>query len=131
MAKEELVEGLKVAVSKGEPLEKAMMSFYNAGYLKEDIEAAAAAMVQFPAVIQGRFQPQQTSSVQAKPLIPTSQEVIQRASGYGKKPSRSGALITIILFIMLLLLLGVLVGVILFKDELSSYLGSLFWRALF
>ena len=133
MVKEELVEGLKLAVSKGEPLEKAMMSFYSAGYLKEDIEAAAAAMVQFPAGIQSGFQQAQQGNIlpQGKPLVKTSPEVIQRASGYGKKPSKSGALATIVLFIMLLLLLGVLVGVILFKDELASYLGSLFWRALF
>lgn len=140
MAKEELVEGLRQAVSKGEPLEKAMMSFYNAGYLKGDIEAAAAAMVQ----TQNYSQSSSPAPIQKQPItqpmspipkpIPTIQNqsvVLQNVSGYGKKPSRRGTFATIILFIMLLLLLGALMGVILFKDELLGYFESLFWRVLF
>jgi len=38
---EELLEGLKSAISRGDSLQKAMQSFYNAGYKKEDIENAA------------------------------------------------------------------------------------------
>jgi hypothetical protein len=133
MAKEELVEGLKVAVSKGEPLETAMMSFYNAGYKKEDIEAAAAAMVQFPAVFQDQFQkPQQKNPpIQGKPLIQTSPEVVQRVSDYGKKPSKKGTAITIILFTLLFFLLAALAGIILFKTEISNFFNNLFWIAWF
>ena len=39
--KQALFEGLKRAVKKGEALRQAMMSFYNAGYPKEEIEEAA------------------------------------------------------------------------------------------
>ena len=146
MPKEEIIEGLRTAVSKGESLEKAMTSFYNAGYKKEDIEAAAAAMatVQLPAFVQptSSLQPQtfpaqqknlppQFTPTQPRPLIPPISSSVQNVSDYGKKPSRKGLAITIILFIMLLLLLGVLAGVILFKDELSKFFNSLFWRALF
>jgi len=41
MAKQELVEGIKYALSRGESLKGAMMSFYTAGYPKEEIEKAA------------------------------------------------------------------------------------------
>ena len=41
MAKEEIIGGLRAALSKGDSLQKAMMSFFNAGYPKEDIEEAA------------------------------------------------------------------------------------------
>lgn len=42
MVKEEIVEGLRQAISKKESLEQAMTSFYNAGYAKEEIEEAAS-----------------------------------------------------------------------------------------
>ena len=38
---DEILEGLRQAISKGESLKDAMQSFYNAGYLKKDIEDAA------------------------------------------------------------------------------------------
>ncbi len=44
MAKEDIIRGLEGAMSKGETLENAMYSFYNAGYRKEDVEAAATAL---------------------------------------------------------------------------------------
>ena len=44
MAKEDIIRGLEGAMSRGETLEKAMYSFYNAGYKKEDVESAATAL---------------------------------------------------------------------------------------
>lgn len=41
MVKQDILQGLKLALEKGESLEQAMMSFYLAGYLKKDIEEAA------------------------------------------------------------------------------------------
>lgn len=41
MVNEEIVGGLISALSRGEPLQKAMMTFYNAGYKKEEIEESA------------------------------------------------------------------------------------------
>ena len=38
--RDDILEGLKLAVSKGETLQNAMMSFYNSGYPKEEIEEA-------------------------------------------------------------------------------------------
>lgn len=41
MINEEIVGGLVSALSRGEPLEKAMMTFFNAGYKKDEIEESA------------------------------------------------------------------------------------------
>ena len=49
MVNEEILAALKMAVSKGDSLNKAMMSLYNAGYPKSDIEEAAR-QIQAPQV---------------------------------------------------------------------------------
>ncbi len=41
MSKEDIAEGLRVAIDRGESLEQAMTSFYNSGYEKAEIEEAA------------------------------------------------------------------------------------------
>ena len=152
MPKEEIVEGLKAALSKGESLEKAMMSFYNAGYSKEDIEEAASAL-QFllsPHIPSTQF----ASPAQQAPPIPSTQfaspaqqappsdpkqiyyqpgqakqlkqpsRIIQRVSEYGERPSKTGTVITIVLVFLLVILLGVLAAVFLFKDELSNFFNK-------
>ena len=43
MTNQEILGGLKSAVSRGQSLKQAMMSFYQAGYKKEEIEDAARA----------------------------------------------------------------------------------------
>lgn len=138
MAREEIVEGLRRAVSKGEPLEKATASFFNAGYPQEDIEEAVR-VLQMPTISQSQFQPQfqqqaisqpqfQSQFQQPQQKIPYNQPpspIVQRISDYGNPPSRTGTTITIILFALLLVLLGILAAVILFKEELSSFFSSI------
>ncbi len=132
--KEELVEGIRQAVSKGESMERAMTTFYNAGYTKEEIEEAAAASQAPVFVQQGQSVFQRAPGQQTRPLIPQQPQVIQRVSAYGQKPSgppsKKGLAITIILVVVLLLLLGILAAVILFKEEISGLFGNLFWRGL-
>ncbi|MGA2130203.1 MAG: hypothetical protein ABSG05_01125 [Candidatus Pacearchaeota archaeon] len=147
MVKEELIEGLRLAVSKGEPLEHAMATFYNSGYKQEDIEEAAASINQplspqaYAAIQQAQTvpkqnpQPTQGSLTQQpiKPLVQQIPQVVQRVSNYGtpaKKPKSSSTVITIVLVVFLVLLLGVLAALIIFKNQISSLLGG-FWRALF
>jgi len=152
MVKEELVEGIRQAISKGESIEKAMMSFYSAGYLKQDIEEAAAAAqsagffqqdqpmqqagqpVQQAPMQQASSQPAQQQAQQPPLQVPQPQMiqpgVVQRVSAYGPKPSKKSMVVTIALVVVLLILIGILITVILFKDEISTFLGGL-WRALF
>ena len=131
MPKEEIIAGLKYAVAKGDLLPKAMMSFYNAGYLKKDIEEAARALqspqllrVQQP--IQPTQQPIQPQAQQPaqQPIQPKAPVVVQRVSAYEEKAKPGKALMFILVF-FLILLLGILVAVFLFKDELSALLGGI------
>jgi len=132
MVKEELVEGLKYAISKGESLPKAMMSFYNAGYLKKDIEEAAR-FLQTPQLAQTPVaQPLKKKSFRPFPKPaqkPISQSqlspVVQRVSAYEKKSRKRGGMVIWILLFFLFLLLGVLIAVFLFRDELAEMLASI------
>ena len=169
MPKEEIIEGLKRAIARGESLEKAMRSFYNSGYAREDIEEAAKLLdapklpsqissqpltqpTSMPAQMQSPMQkpPQQiketkteqVSSEQKPPENPNWQSpqqvepqrypslnepaVIQKVSAYGSKPGALSAAVIFILVFFLLLLLGALIAVFLFKDELSGFFNGLF-----
>lgn len=44
MVRQDILGGLRVALSKGKNLEESMQAFYNAGYPKEEIEEAARAL---------------------------------------------------------------------------------------
>lgn len=153
MVREEIIEGLRAAVAKGEPLRKAMMSFYNAGYLKKDIEEAARALqtpqfsqtqpIMQPAAIPPTSpvqQPQPLQPVYVQPLQPqppvpvqpiqslylqSPSGTIQKVSGYGEKPRPFSAIITFILIFFLLSLIGVLIAVFLFKNELAEFFNNI------
>ena len=125
MVKEEIVEGLRLAVSKGESMERAMTTFYNAGYVKNEIEEAAAVAVS---------QPMGFSRVPQKmPFMgsaPQQTGVVQRVSSYdsgGSPPSKAGMTLTIILVVILLFLIGILAAVVLFREEITSFFTGLTW----
>ena len=199
MSKGDIIESLKAAIRRGESLNKVMISFYNSGYPKEDIEAAAreATSPQIPLTAStastkelsptpktsffGKFltktqhgqsqpiqyQKVQPSPVQSKPVYesvtqkeplskkPAVQELeyssekatyeeypseegavyqefpslqqpqnVQKVSQYGVKPSPVGAVVVFILVFFLLFLIGVLVSVFLFKDNLAAFFNS-------
>jgi len=138
MAKEDLIEGLRYALSRGDTLEKAMMTFYNAGYPKEDIEGAAYYLQspQMPGTFQNPspVKPVAASSNQPQQPIPNVSppvqymqppQAMQNVSSYGPRPRSSGKAVTIILVFMLVFLLGILITVFLFRDKLSELLSGL------
>lgn len=145
MSREEIVDGLRLAMNKGENLMQAMMSFYNAGYSKDDVEAAARELTQ-PRLPQTTAQPTvQQRSVPKVPLRSTNQAAMpmenqpqpssskyyqphpvkssQKVSHYGGKSSSTGTVVTIILVVMLLLLSGFLVSLIFFKSTVLKFFG--------
>ena len=86
----EIFEGLKSALGKGENLELAMITFYNAGYKKEEIEEAAKALqiqkfkqiqptqpVQPPSAQPILTQPPQIQPTPIKQTMPEKQPVKQ------------------------------------------------------
>jgi len=176
MAKEEILEGLRNSLARGDPLRKAMMSFYNAGYSKADVEEAARELgtPQIQPMMQPQpmqpVQPAQTTPIQPQPAQPAAQpaqpqpttsptttpaqpqpmmsqqpqmqiaqpqqqaqagvlqtplNMIQKVSGYGTGSNQKGTLVTVILVFVLLALLGVLVAVFLFKNELANLFGNI------
>lgn len=146
MVNQDILEGLKSALFKGETVNKAMISFYNAGYKKEEIEEAARILQTQPAIQpiiptipkgekqedkivqpatsqipQNQVQPQQPKQDQKE----TKEEPLnkQRVSGYGKK--KKGKALIIVLGIFLFLLVGILTVVFLFKDQLIEILNNM------
>jgi hypothetical protein len=119
MTNEDLVGGLKSALARGESLEKAMMSFYNAGYLKEDIEWAAKSLQ-----MRGEDSSNRYSSSKD---IPLENKNKQRVSKYDKKLSIPGGKIGIILIgILLFFILAVIVSLLFFGDKVIDFFNHFF-----
>lgn len=80
MPNQEILGGLKYAINKGESLEKVMLSFYNAGYTKEEIEEAARFIQQekYPAPVSKETR-----------LIPAVQNPQSKISSYEQKKPNS------------------------------------------
>ena len=126
-----ILSGLKLAVSRGETLQQAMQSFYNAGYKKEEIQEAARELL----IEQRGFKPIAKVEEPAKKpegiKLEEKPEVIQKISKYEEekpeisktmpaRPKPAGYGLVIVLIIILLLLFGVLAVLFLFPDELTK-----------
>lgn len=135
MVNNEIFEGLKLALSRGYTLEQAMLSFFNAGYKREEIEEAARAL-QTPSA---QSTPSTSKPISekinkkiVKPQIkPIEKKIIneeekQKISKYEGKIKPKGKLITILLIIFLLLFVGILLGALIFRKELIDFLSSFF-----
>lgn len=136
MAKEDLVEGIKLAIAKGWTLREAMMSFYNAGYPREDIEEAAKA-IQFPSFSQLS---QTASATQTKTSAKPAQKTVQKqavpakkyqaltpnpkqkVSNYNYIPSKTPI---VVLTTILILLVIALIAIFIFRDQLTTILNGL------
>jgi cobalamin biosynthesis Mg chelatase CobN len=73
MVRGDIVGGLKIALSRGESLQKAMQSFYNAGYKKEEIEEAARELHR--ELTQQRQMPQRPGLMPLQPSKTPQQEI--------------------------------------------------------
>ncbi|MFQ5531758.1 MAG: hypothetical protein ACE5ES_04040 [Candidatus Nanoarchaeia archaeon] len=151
MPNREILEGIRMALSRGESLRQAMISFQNSGYPAHEIQEAARALQMEQA--QQRMQPgfrQQIPSNQPptqtrpqQPLIqpkPPQQQIQQpikqifrkkqeqKVSAYGQHPKQAKKNIVIILALVfiLLLLIGGLVGFFIFKDSIIGFFNTTF-----
>jgi len=141
--KENILEGLKFAISKGDSLQEAMQSFYNAGYSREDIEYAAREL-------QDQFRTEQIKGIHAvgpynanpkaeeeyPPDIkgsagqsesePVSKDLqIQKVSDYGSAENPKKKMI-ILIVVLLVILAVVLAGIFFFRSSLISLFNK-FW----
>ncbi|MBU3907166.1 MAG: hypothetical protein KKA64_02845 [Nanoarchaeota archaeon] len=133
MVNQEIVEGLKVALSKGESLKQAMQSFYNAGYSKEEVEGAARLLYQTR--VQEPMQQPVQPTPQNMPAVPQNQSfqnAIQRPTTQivsiyeSEKPSKLWTVLAIILAVILLACIGLLVGILLYKEQIVKFVDNLF-----
>lgn len=152
MTNREIIGGLRSAIERGEKLKDAMMTFYQAGYSKIDIEEAARVYLsqtgKVPEAPLKRIQTAESADVKKKqpeipaptsdkktPLIPTpkipkpiDKKTPQIVSSYGvtKKQKESGRTLTITLIIILTVLLGALALVFLFNTEFVDFFNKMF-----
>ena len=134
MARQELVSGIRQAVSKGESLRDAMVSFLNAGYSKEDIEDAARIVqgegientqpkIEIKKPIVAPEIPKKEYIEQATPIenIPSAPAMTQKVSAYTSKPSSSMSaskkIFLVVLFIFLTLIGVSLAALFIYKDQ--------------
>lgn len=138
----ELVEGIRQAMKKGETLQQAMMSFFNAGYNREEIQNAAR-QIQMEMNSQNFSQTQNISSQQnsqksvqqlSKSSTKENQsQVKQSVSSYEepKKKSKFMEFLTnkitiIILSIILLILIGGLISMLIFREPILDFFAKSF-----
>lgn len=155
MAKQEIVEGLREAVGRGEPLKNAMMSFFNSGYTKKDVEDAATEMQKPQPIFQPVVQPGMPGQpIQPKPIQQVQQpptkiqqpalqqpqfrplpqfpvQAVQTVSSYGQKQKSVSLVIIIMLVFSLLFLIGLLAAVFFFKGEITRVLSGGFLSFLY
>lgn len=132
MVREDILEGLRVALHRGESLKQAMMTFYNSGYNNQEIEEAARALQIEEKTSRQTFQnnSQQISQEQSQQIQPpTEYSSGQVVSNYGnqenqKKPPRK--LLIILVVILLVVFAGLLTTIFVFWNEFSSLLSGLF-----
>jgi hypothetical protein len=120
MTNEDIVGGLRSALARGESLRQAMMTFYNAGYAKADIEWAARSL-------------QMREDSYLRKIDSISKKILpkkiynQKVSKYEKKPAIPGGRIGIMMLIILLsILLLSIISIIFFKDSLIKFFDSFF-----
>jgi len=148
MVNQEIVEGIRRGLVRGETLQQAMISFHNAGYIKEDIEDAAREIqreqlqatqsVQNSAktTITAKKSVQKIAPMKGKPITKVSNygekkvevvkpKPVQKASSYGEsKKKSSGMGMMVFLILLLLLLVGGLVATLLFKEQIINFFNG-------
>lgn len=131
LVREDILGGLKSATERGESLEKAMKTFHNAGYKKEDIEEAAQSFqkiqntISQTSIVEKTIKPLNKIQPQVTNKENDAHKTIQKISNYGKEKPKSGNKILILgaIFIALFLIGSVIIG-LLFKEELINLIKN-------
>lgn len=148
MVNEEIYNGLKAGLERGESLKKATMTFFNSGYKKEEISEAAKLLENYQPTMpmQQPFQPQQMPQPFQQPFQqPFPQQFPQQipqqfpgqmqyqqpyqqyptpASNY-MPPAQNKAIIFVLIF-LLLFLVGLLAVIFLFREEIVNLFSNMF-----
>ena len=127
MVREDIVAGLKQAISKGESLRQAMMSFYKSGYIKEEIEEAAR-FIQNEQIQQRMAmtyeEVQEPTQTISQPQIQNTQiQTKQKISNYTEEKSSKLGWIILISGTLVIIILVILA--IIFKNQITEFLNNL------
>jgi len=124
MSVKDILGGLKLSLERGISLKDAMMSFYNSGYKKEDVEEAAKVLLQSRQERQPIYQPQSQQPIQQPTQTSALSEQPQQLQpeqleGYSEEQGESEPInktTLIILIVILLILVGIFVTILIFRD---------------
>lgn len=118
MVNESLVEGLKTAIVKGESLNQAMMSFYNSGYDKAEVEEAARFLQS--------LQTKQPTTSKKITLKTSALSAKQNISNYPQKPKTPRKMSIILIIISLIILSAGLISIFIFNQKIINFFDGLF-----
>lgn len=128
MVNQEIVGGIEIAVNRGYSIDDAMISFYNAGYDRNDIEEAARYVKsKKEEPIEGK---EEESEVKNKKPIKKKKEKIKKEKPKVKQnvseyKSHKGRNIIIAIIITLVVIAGgLLIGFLLFREEIIKIMES-------
>lgn len=111
MVNQEILGGLKSSINRGESLQKAMTTFFNAGYKREEIEEAARAFQQEKVQIS---QTLPTKPIEQKKKLFKKTKPVSKVSTYGeplKKPKKkAGKWLLISIITAAIIFLGLLIA---------------------
>jgi len=134
MVNTEIFEGLKRAMQSGQSLRDVMITFYNSGYSRQEIEEAARALqaetpsvgqVQTPVQMQNQIQPPQIPN-QFQQQNQAQQISQQKISAYEQPKKKKSKLAIIFLILIILFLIGVLISAFIFKNEIIDFFTKFF-----
>jgi len=117
MVKQEILDGLKESVSRGETLRNAMMSFLNAGYKKADIEEAARTLMMHSGG-QAKVVQTQQEKEPSKKTQPVSSHLETKVNK--ELPAK------IVVSGIIIILTVLLVGMIIFRNPVIDYINGFF-----
>ena len=150
MVRDDIFGGLKSALARGQSLKQAMMSFYNSGYPKAEVDEAANALKEEGVSVGQIQQPQQiqyaakSQTSQKNFSSPMAQKVslyggqpvqilqpglqrpvfVQAVSAYEQPCKAPGKAVIFILVFLLLMLVGALTAVFFFKEEIIAFFSA-------
>ena len=125
MEREDIIGGLKSALASGESLNRATMTFINAGYKREEVETAAKSLNTHRLQPVVNINPKETKPVKRIPRIEPP-KTIQKVSNYEQNQKRFDVVIMIVLVFILITLVGALIGVISFKESIAGVINKIF-----
>lgn len=125
--KEDILEGLRNALSKGETLQQAMQSFYNAGYEVKDIqEAARELQSKTPQTLQNTNPKEIHNKQPIQPKKKLFPKPPQKVSNYEQKPKNPRKTLLIIISILLVIILIGFGVIYFFKEQILEFFRNLF-----